>query len=73
MRNETTKENKMRTYLPKTKNYIDSLEDSERRGHHVYVAEREMMNALIPCDKMGMSQLEEMDSDVLDHLKYLDS
>lgn len=63
----------MTTYLPKTQDYINSIESDTRRGHHTYIKEREMMNALIPCDKMGVSQLDEMDNDVLYHLKYLDS
>ena len=73
MINETTKEMKMTTYLPKTQDYINSIESDTRRGHHTYIKEREMMAALIPCDKMSTLQLEEIDTDVLEHLKYLDS
>ena len=73
MINETTKEMKMKIYLPKTEAYINSIDLDTRRGHHTYIKEREMMNAYIACDKMSETQLSSFDNKVLNHLKFLDS
>lgn len=62
----------LKDYLPKSRAYINSVDDAYRRGHHNYVASREVLNTDKPIDQMSDSELQAFDAMLVEFLTDLD-
>lgn len=60
-------------FTPKTAEYIDSLADKDRIGHHNYVIEQKYCNSSIAAVNMTQEQREHFDNECLDYLKFIDT
>ncbi len=56
----------------KTREYISSEISKGRRGHHIYVAERELCNLLKPYNELSDNQKMAFDNEMVERLKQLD-
>lgn len=60
-------------FTPNTAEYIDSLNDTQRIGHHNYVIEQKYCNTSPAVVHKSPEELKKFDGDCLEYLKYLDA
>jgi len=59
--------------LKKTYEYISSVKDRTRVGHHVFVVERKVCNLIKPLNLMNDLEINKFDDECFEYLKYLDT
>ncbi|MCP3922521.1 MAG: hypothetical protein GY714_08050 [Desulfobacterales bacterium] len=59
-------------YAPKTAKYINSV-DYNRQGHHNHVITQKFLNLSTPLIRKTANSLKELDTELLQYLKYLDT